>query len=90
MRDTTIEVSGLRKQFGPTVALDGMTFTVSPGQITGFIGPNGAGKSTGLAIQATTGRSTLPISPWAVLGVLAAWAVGALVLGGMLLRSRDA
>src|SRR5258707_15729668 len=44
--ETTIEVAGLRKRFGPTVALDGMTFTVSPGQITGFIGPNGAGKST--------------------------------------------
>lgn len=44
MRDTTIEVSGLRKRFGPVVALDGMTFTVSPGQITGFIGPNEAGK----------------------------------------------
>ncbi|MGH3402935.1 MAG: hypothetical protein ACRDRJ_10610 [Streptosporangiaceae bacterium] len=43
MRDTTIEVSGLRKRFGPTVALDGMTIAVSPGQVTGFIGPNGAG-----------------------------------------------
>src|ERR1700757_3928256 len=42
----TIEVAGLRKRFGRTLALDGMTFTVSPGQVTGFIGPNGAGKST--------------------------------------------
>ena len=50
MRDTTIEVSGLRKRFGPTVALDGMTFTVSPGQVTGFIGPNGAGKSTTMRV----------------------------------------
>ena len=46
--------------------------------------------TAGLAIQATTGLNTLPISPWAGLGVLAAWAAGALVLGGMLLRSRDA
>jgi ABC-2 type transport system permease protein len=46
--------------------------------------------TAGLAIQATTGRSSLPISPWAGLGVLAAWAVGALILGGILLRSRDA
>jgi ABC-2 type transport system permease protein len=46
--------------------------------------------TAGLAIQATTGRSTLPISPWAGLGVLAAWAAGALVLGGLLLRMRDA
>jgi ABC-type lipopolysaccharide export system ATPase subunit len=45
MSDATIEVSGLRKRFGATLALDGMTFTVSPGQVTGFIGPNGAGKS---------------------------------------------
>jgi ABC-2 type transport system ATP-binding protein len=50
MRDTTIEVSALRKRFGPKVALDGMTFTVSPGQVTGFIGPNGAGKSTTMRV----------------------------------------
>src|SRR5262249_47865049 len=43
--DTTIEVSSLRKRFGRTLALDGMTFTVLPGQVTGFVGPNGAGKS---------------------------------------------
>jgi len=48
--DTTIEVSGLRKRFGATVALDGMTFTVPPGQVTGFIGPNGAGKSTTMRV----------------------------------------
>jgi ABC-2 type transport system ATP-binding protein len=48
--DTTIEVSGLRKRFGATVALDGMTFTVAPGQVTGFIGPNGAGKSTTMRV----------------------------------------
>jgi ABC-2 type transport system permease protein len=46
--------------------------------------------TAGLAIQATTGLNALPISPWAGLGVLAAWAAGALVLGGLLLRSRDA
>jgi ABC-2 type transport system ATP-binding protein len=48
--ETTIEVAGLRKRFGRTLALDGMTFTVSPGQITGFIGPNGAGKSTTMRV----------------------------------------
>jgi ABC-2 type transport system ATP-binding protein len=48
--ETAIEVAGLRKRFGPTLALDGMTFTVSPGQITGFIGPNGAGKSTTMRV----------------------------------------
>jgi len=46
----TIEVDGLRKRFGPTVALDGMTFAVQPGQVTGFVGPNGAGKSTTMRI----------------------------------------
>jgi ABC-2 type transport system ATP-binding protein len=48
--ETTIEVAGLRKRFGPVLALDGMTFTVSPGQVTGFIGPNGAGKSTTMRV----------------------------------------
>ncbi|WP_324291213.1 ABC transporter ATP-binding protein [Paractinoplanes pyxinae] len=45
---TTIEVNGLRKRFGSSVALDGMTFVVRPGHVTGFVGPNGAGKSTTL------------------------------------------
>lgn len=48
--EATIEVSGLRKRFGPRAALDGMTFTVVPGQITGFVGPNGAGKSTTIRV----------------------------------------
>jgi ABC-2 type transport system ATP-binding protein len=48
--EATIEVAGLRKRFGPTMALDGMTFTVRPGQVTGFVGPNGAGKSTTMRV----------------------------------------
>ena len=48
--EASIEVNGLRKRFGPAVALDGMTFTVSPGHVTGFVGPNGAGKSTTLRV----------------------------------------
>ena len=48
--EATIEVSGLRKRFGPVLALDGMTFTVLPGQVTGFVGPNGAGKSTTMRV----------------------------------------
>jgi ATPase subunit of ABC transporter with duplicated ATPase domains len=47
---TTIEVTGLRKRFGRTQALDGMTFTVAPGEVTGFVGPNGAGKSTTMRV----------------------------------------
>jgi ABC-2 type transport system permease protein len=46
--------------------------------------------SAGLAIQATTGLHGMPISPWAGLGVLAAWAAGAMLAGGLLLRLRDA
>jgi ABC-2 type transport system ATP-binding protein len=44
--EATIEVTGARKRFGGTVALDGLTFAVRPGEVTGFLGPNGAGKST--------------------------------------------
>jgi ABC-2 type transport system ATP-binding protein len=40
----TIEVAGLRKRFGPTAALNGLSFTVLPGQVTGVVGPNGAEK----------------------------------------------
>ena len=50
MTDSTIVVSGLRKRFGPHLALDGMSFTVRPGQVTGFVGPNGAGKSTTMRV----------------------------------------
>jgi ABC-2 type transport system permease protein len=46
--------------------------------------------TAGLAIQATIGLSSLPISPWAGLGVLAAWAAAALMVGGLLLWLRDA
>jgi ABC-2 type transport system ATP-binding protein len=48
--EATIEVTGLRKRFGPALALDGMTFAVAPGQVTGFVGPNGAGKSTTMRV----------------------------------------
>ncbi len=48
--EATIEVTGLRKRFGAAVALDGMSFTVTPGQVTGFVGPNGAGKSTTMRV----------------------------------------
>jgi ABC-2 type transport system ATP-binding protein len=48
--EATIEVNGLRKRFGPTLALNGLSFTVKPGQVTGFVGPNGAGKSTTMRV----------------------------------------
>ena len=46
--------------------------------------------TSGLDIQATTGLRALPLSPWQGLAVLAAWAAGALLAGGLLLRLRDA
>ncbi|MEV5504970.1 ABC transporter ATP-binding protein [Streptomyces orinoci] len=43
-----IEVTELTKRFGRVTAVDGLTFTVRPGRVTGFLGPNGSGKSTTL------------------------------------------
>ena len=45
-----IEVTNLRKKFGDLVAVDGLSFSVQPGEILGFLGPNGAGKSTTMKI----------------------------------------
>jgi ABC-2 type transport system ATP-binding protein len=44
----TIQVRGLVKRFGAVTAVDGLSFTVQPGTVTGFLGPNGAGKTTTL------------------------------------------
>src|SRR6266487_499186 len=41
-----IEASGLTKRYGPTLAVDALSFDVRPGIVTGFLGPNGSGKST--------------------------------------------
>ena len=41
-----IEVADLSKRFGSTLAVDGLSFAVRPGRVTGFLGPNGSGKST--------------------------------------------
>jgi ABC-2 type transport system permease protein len=46
--------------------------------------------TAGLAVQTTTNVRSLPIAPWAGLGVLGAWAVASLIIGGLLLRLRDA
>ncbi|MFB8271850.1 ABC transporter ATP-binding protein [Streptomyces sp. NPDC055955] len=68
----TIEVIGLRKRFGPQLALDGMTFTVRPGRVTGFVGPNGAGKSTTMRVilgldAATEGKALVGGVPYRTL-----------------------
>src|SRR5437588_914238 len=43
-----IQAQGLTKRYGPTVAVNDLTFEVLPGRVTGFLGPNGSGKSTTL------------------------------------------
>ncbi|MBR7831158.1 ABC transporter ATP-binding protein [Actinospica sp. MGRD01-02] len=48
--ENIIEVVGLRKRFGRTVALDGLDLAVRPGEVHGFLGPNGSGKSTTLRV----------------------------------------
>jgi ABC-2 type transport system ATP-binding protein len=64
-----IEVEGLTKRFGSTLAVDDLTFTVRPGSITGFLGPNGAGKSTTMRavlglVRPTAGRTTVLGRPY--------------------------
>src|ERR1700727_1511954 len=92
--EATIEVAGLRKRFGPATALDGMTFTVEPGQVTGFVGPHGAGTSTTirviLALDAAD-EGTAPIGgrPYATLRRPLRH-VGALLDAGALQPSRSA
>jgi ABC-2 type transport system ATP-binding protein len=48
-----VELRGLRKEFGRTTALDGVSFSFGPGEVMGFVGPNGAGKTTTMRILAT-------------------------------------
>jgi ABC-2 type transport system ATP-binding protein len=68
--DMSIEVNGLVKRFGSTLALDGLSFTVKAGQVTGFVGPNGAGKSTTMRVilgldAADEGSATIGGQPYA-------------------------
>src|SRR6476661_1107440 len=77
-----IEVQNLSKRYGDKLAVDGLSFVVQPGMVTGFLGPNGAGKSTTMRIIAgldepTTGRVVVnggdyrtSAAPMAELGVL--------------------
>jgi ABC-2 type transport system ATP-binding protein len=90
----TIEVSGLRKRFGPALALDGMSFTVQPGQVTGFVGPNGAGKSTTMRVilgldAPDQGKATVGGKPYGSLRQPMR-VVGSLLDAGALQPSRSA
>jgi ABC-2 type transport system ATP-binding protein len=62
-----IEVEGLTKRFGATLAVDDLSFAVEPGRITGFLGPNGAGKST--TMRAILGLVRPTAGTTSVLGV---------------------
>jgi ABC-2 type transport system ATP-binding protein len=83
-----IEASGLTKRYGHNLAVDGLSFQVRPGRVTGFLGPNGAGKSTTmrliLGLDAPTGGGVtvngrsyreLPAPLWEVGALLDARAV---------------
>jgi ABC-2 type transport system ATP-binding protein len=92
--EATIEVTGLRKRFGSVRALDGMTFLVVPGQVTGFVGPNGAGKSTTMRVilgldMADAGTALIGGKPYASLRRPLSH-VGSLLDAGALQPSRSA
>ena len=55
---TVLETTGIRKEFGPLVAVNDVALSVEQGQVVGLIGPNGAGKTTLLRILATLLRPT--------------------------------
>jgi ABC-2 type transport system ATP-binding protein len=79
-----IEVQGVTKRYGETLAVDGLSFTVEPGLVTGLVGPNGAGKSTTLRIilgldAPDAGRALIGGRPYAALGAPLR-AVGALLV----------
>src|SRR5690606_20402471 len=64
MPDGEIVVSGLTKYYRHVRAVDGLSFTVTPGKVTGFLGPNGAGKTTTLRmilnlVTPTAGTATI-------------------------------
>jgi len=92
--EPTIEVTGLRKRFGPAVALDGISFSVAPGQVTGFVGPNGAGKTTTMRVilgldAADEGSALIDGQPYAALRHPLS-RVGSLLDAGALHPSRTA
>lgn len=67
-----VEVRDLTKTFGSVTAVDSLSFTVEPGQVTGFLGPNGAGKTTTLRmalglVTPDRGTATIGGTPYAAL-----------------------
>ncbi|MFI9778012.1 ABC transporter ATP-binding protein [Streptomyces sp. NPDC051956] len=69
---TSIDVQELTKEYGTTRAVDGLTFSVGSGRVTGFLGPNGAGKSTTMRLvlgldRPTSGTATVGGRPYRAL-----------------------
>jgi ABC-2 type transport system ATP-binding protein len=67
-----IEAENLTKRFGDVLAVDGLSFALQEGTVTGFLGPNGAGKTTTLRmlvglVKPTSGRATIQGKPYAEL-----------------------
>ncbi|WP_022872713.1 ABC transporter ATP-binding protein [Nesterenkonia alba] len=65
-----ITAENLRKTYGSTTAVDGISFQLAPGQVTGFLGPNGSGKSTTMRMavgldRPTSGSITIDGRPFA-------------------------
>lgn len=58
MPDAALRIEGLRKEYGLTLALDGINLTVNRGEVFGFLGPNGAGKTTAVKICLDLARPT--------------------------------
>ena len=72
-----IVTRGLTKRYGTTLAVDDLSFTVTPGVVTGFLGPNGSGKSTTMRMilgldRPDAGTATVNGVPYAELRVAAA------------------
>ena len=72
MEKSVISVRGLSKAFGPLLAVDGLSFEVGSGRVTGFLGPNGSGKTTTLRMllglaAATSGTASVWGRPYVAL-----------------------
>src|SRR5581483_5285598 len=64
-----LEVRELTKRYAGTLAVDRVSFTISPGAILGYLGPNGAGKST--TVKPSAVHRIAPGDAWAVRGAVA-------------------
>ena len=69
MENAAIQTYGLTRRFGELIAVDGVSFSVAPGQFFGFLGPNGAGKSTTIKmltglLEPTSGSISILSTPF--------------------------